>query len=193
MVHGFLTENGNKISKSRGGNIDPIDLINKYGADAVRHYLLAEISSFNDGDFSIERFEKSYNTKLANSLGNLVSRLTTLCQKASLESYPGLVVPPAPVGYHEALQGYQLDKALETIWAIVTELNQDIDINKPWILVKEKNYVKARSLLIGWLSELEKAAYWLAPFLPVASQRIHSILAQNPIVPAGSLFPRSTV
>jgi methionyl-tRNA synthetase len=190
VVHGFLTEDGCKISKSCGSTIDPIELVKKFGADAVRYYLLGEIPPFNDGDFSVDRFQKTYDSKLANNLGNLVSRLTSLCEKAFYDGCIGIALPKAPQGYHEAFKNYEFDKALETLWKIVTELNQDIDRQKPWILLKEENNEAVKDLLSKWLGELQKTTYWLAPFLPATSESILAILSQNPIKSSGSLFPK---
>jgi len=81
FVHGFITSGGQKISKSLGNTIDPFEVVDKYGMDALRYYLLKEIPSGGDGDFSFERFEEVYQTDLANGLGNLVSRTLTLAKK----------------------------------------------------------------------------------------------------------------
>lgn len=190
VVHGFLTENGCKISKSRGSTIDPLELICKFGADAVRYYLLGEVSPFNDGDFSTERFQNIYETRLANNLGNLVSRLTSLCKKANYAHYNGVLVSKAPDGYHEAFKNYEFDKALKLLWQIVTELNQDIDSFKPWDLLKDKNLEAVRNALSRWLQKIQKITYWLVPFLPETSVRIQSILTQDPIKPSAPLFPK---
>ena len=83
LIHGFLTENGRKISKSQGTAINPFACAEKYGADGVRYYLLRAVSPFDDGDFSCERLGQLYNADLANGLGNLCSRLTNLCQRST--------------------------------------------------------------------------------------------------------------
>ena len=80
MIHGFITANGQKMSKSLGNVIDPFKLVKKYGSDVVRYYLLREIPTFDDGDYSDQRMLEIYNSELANELGNLVSRLTTLAE-----------------------------------------------------------------------------------------------------------------
>jgi methionyl-tRNA synthetase len=191
IVHGFLTEDGSKISKSRGAGIDPLVLAEKFGADAVRYYLLGEVSTFNDSDFSVDRFRKAYEVKLANNLGNLVSRLTSLCEKASYTSHTGTFIPEAPEGYHEAFGKYEFDKVLAILWKIVAELNQDIEQHKPWTLLREEYNETIRGLLYKWLNELQKVTYWLGPFLPGVSKSIHSILSQDPIKARGSLFPKA--
>ena len=193
VVHGFLTENGYKISKSRGSTIDPLEFINKFGADAVRYYLLGEVSPFGDGDFSIERFCKSYETKLANNLGNLVSRLTSLCEKANYSPGDTNLLTEAPSGYHEALNNYEFNKALETLWQNITELNQDIDKVKPWDLLKIKDQPNIYKALSEWLGKLKRIAYWSGPFIPETSGKILSILTLNPISSSGPLFPKQAI
>lgn len=190
LVHGFLTEHGYKISKSRGSTIDPFELINKFGADTVRFYLLGEVSPFNDGDFSTERFRKVYEAKLANNLGNLVSRLTSLCAKAGYRRYECASAPQAPEGYHRAFDKYELDRALKLLWQKVTEVNQHIDRIKPWQSLKAGKPESVRNAASRWLKDVQKIAYWLDPFLPQTSDKILSILSENPIRPSGPLFPR---
>ena len=85
FVHGYVTAEGEKISKSLGNVIDPLEYIEKYGVDAVRYYLLKEIPSYNDGDFSAARFIEVYNSELANNLGNLVSRVTKLAERLTIQ------------------------------------------------------------------------------------------------------------
>ena len=87
FIHGFITSNGQKMSKSLGNVVNPIELANKYGTDAVRYYLLREIPSAEDGDFTIEKFEARYNSDLAGGIGNLVARVVTMAQKLQATNY----------------------------------------------------------------------------------------------------------
>ncbi len=190
VVHGFLTENGSKISKSLGNATDPNILIDQYGPDPLRYYLLAEFSPFNDGDFSLDRFRKTYETRLANTLGNLLSRLTTICQKSSFSKFDPAGIPQAPDGFHDFIAQYQLDKALALLWSVITTLNQDIDNVKPWILIKENKLETVREILPRWLARLEQAAYWLTPFMPDTAGTILKTIRSNPITPGEILFPK---
>ncbi len=191
VVHGFLTENGQKISKSKGSTIDPFAYINEYGTDAVRYYLLRAVSPFGDGDFSARRLKLLYNSDLANGLGNLVSRLATLCYRSDYGGYDSSAVPTAPEGYHEALGGYRFDEALKTLWTVVTHLNRDIDRKKPWKALKDGNISLLRTQLTEWLGELYVVGYWLAPSLPAISEKIINLLSSYPIRAQRSLFPRA--
>lgn len=190
VIHGFLTENGRKISKSRGNTIDPFSCIAEFGAEAVRYYLFRSVSPFADGDFSLARLKQTYNSDLANNLGNLVSRLTTLCAKAGYGGACAPCVPAAPEGYHAALAGYEFDRALKLVWGLLDETNRAIERVEPWSLLKHGKRADLAEHLCKWLAQLHRAAYWLAPFLPATSAKILQIIAEEPIVPAEALFPR---
>lgn len=190
LVHGFITENGQKISKSLGNAIDPFDYVEKYGTDAIRYYLLRAISPFEDGDFSTKRLKLLYNSDLANGLGNLVSRLTTLCSKGAYGRYDHKIVPDAPPGFHDALVACEFDKAIKILWLTIAQLNQDIDRKEPWKALKGKDIGNLREHLTQWLKELHRVAYWLKPFLPDTSGKIIDLLSTDPITTCSPLFPR---
>ena len=189
VVHGFLTENGKKISKSSGATIDPFDCIGCYGADGVRYYLLRAVSPFEDSDVSLERLRSVYNADLANGLGNVVSRLHTLWQRAGRRRSLSPSASTAPQGYHDALGSCQFDQALRLLWESVTGLNQEIERAQPWRALREGKPEIIRGDLQRWRGALYDLAYWLAPFLPQASQDIQQGLSE-----AGGegnvLFPR---
>ncbi|MDO8558504.1 MAG: methionine--tRNA ligase [bacterium] len=138
MVHGYVTVNGQKISKSIGNTVDPFELVEKYGADAVRYFLLREIPATEDGDFSEEKFIQRYNSDLANGLGNLVSRVATLAEKsgiANLGRSDETFTKPmedAERRINVGLVDYQLHMALSVLWELVMLGNQYIDEQKPW-------------------------------------------------------------
>lgn len=192
LVHGFITEKGQKISKSLGGSIDPFECVRYFGADAVRYYLLRAICPFDDGDFSTQRLKRLYNTDLANGLGNLVSRVTSLCCKADLRGYKYPSIIDEPEGYRAAIRNYEFDKALETLWQIIARLNQDIDRTRPWELLKTPNSTSLKARLSAWLRDIRQLGYWLTPFLPETGKKILEILSEEPIKPCEALFPRIT-
>ncbi len=190
VIHGFLTVNGQKIGKSLGNAIDPHLPIARYGADAVRYYLLRCISPWEDGDFSEDRLHLAYTQDLANNLGNLVSRLTTLCARGDFHPTFPVAAPEAPDGYHEALKGYTFDRALEILWHTLDELNQQIERTEPWKALKAGNTVTLHQQLAPWLLQLYAVAYWLQPLLPESSERVMAALTLKPIRAATPLFPR---
>jgi len=131
MIHGFITANGQKMSKSLGNVIDPFKLVKKYGSDVVRYYLLREIPTFDDGDYSDQRMLEIYNSELANELGNLVSRLTTLAEKDELtvnnetvKQFNNLTI--------QQFNNFQFNLILEGIWKEIKSLNKQIDDFAPW-------------------------------------------------------------
>jgi methionyl-tRNA synthetase len=193
VIHGFLTENGRKISKSLGNTIDPFGCIDEFGAEAVRYYLLRILPPFVDSDFRVERLRLVYNSDLANDLGNLVSRLTTLCVRAGYRHYQGEDAPRAPAGYHEALGAYLFDRALETLWSIVAAANKDIDRAAPWSALKSGRQESTHPKLQEWLGELHRLGHWLAPFMPTTAKTILGVIGEHPIQPSAPLFPRKSL
>lgn len=190
LVHGFLTENGQKISKSRGNSIDPLEYVAAYGTDSLRYYLLRAVSPFADGDFSTDRLQTLHNSDLANGLGNLVSRIATLCHKADYGAYPTTQQPDEPREYRDALQRFEFDAALKHLWSRIARLNQDIDRKEPWKALKSEDKTALHQDLTGWLAALHRIAYWLQPFLPTTSAAIQKIIAHVPIRRCPPLFPR---
>src|SRR3989344_4647581 len=119
------------MSKTLGNVVDPVEMIKKYGVDAIRYYLLREIPSGNDGDFSENRLKEVYNADLANGLGNLVARVAKLCETNNTE--PSIINPAISsylinAGYHELLKEFQFNLVLELIWREIKDL--DVEINK---------------------------------------------------------------
>ena len=128
---------------------------------------------------------------MANGLGNLLSRLVSLCRKVSFGRYVGPAAPPAPAGCAEALARYEFDRALESLWAVVTAVNRDIERQRPWRLLKAGTTGPLRKHLARWLDELYRVAYWLSPLLPDASGKILEALGGDEVQDSGPLFPRA--
>jgi len=185
FVHGFFTVNGQKMSKTLGNVIDPIYLADKYGTDALRYFLLREISFGQDGDFSIKRLEERYNADLANGLGNLVSRVLTLSEKIKpAKSTGGLKeIEPVRKKYDKAMEKLKLHEALESVWQLISFCDEYIEKNKPW--QQKENSKKVISELLITLKEI---ANLLNPFMPDTSEKILVQIKQNKKTAA--LFPR---
>lgn len=191
VAHGFLTVNGRKISKSSGAEADPIDYVNRFGPDAVRYFLLRHAAPFEDTDFAVSRLEQAYVTHLANGLGNLCSRLTTLCEAAQVAGSACADQPPAPPSFHEQLEAYRFDRALDLLWGEVARINREINAARPWQDLKAGRTGVARERLTRWVAELSAVGYWLQPFLPATGARIRDWLARRPIRRCPPLFPRT--
>ena len=184
FVHGYFTVNGQKMSKTIGNVIDPVEIIKKYEADSLRYYLLAKFNPFTDGDFSEARLKEVYNADLANGLGNLVSRVAKLCETADI----GFL--KRPVGFYEevekSLKTYRFDNALKFIWTAIDKTNNLIDTKKPWGLRGER----LKKVLIPLVENVRTIAYNLRPFLPETSKTIEKQFYRHKIKSGWPLFPR---
>jgi methionyl-tRNA synthetase len=190
VIHGFLTADGQKIGKSAGNAIAPDDFIQRYGADAVRYFLLRAVPAFDDGDFSATRFSSVYDADLANGLGNLVSRLLTLAVKSGLENVGPEEPHPTVASIERARSGYQHDEALTTLWQRIDALNRELELAKPWIELKSGNAVVVRSQVDGWLRRVVGIAQCLEPYLPETATRILVLVRARPLGVSLPLFPR---
>ncbi len=190
FVHGFLTVDGEKISKSSGNAPDPFPYVERFGRDAIRYFLLRHVRPFEDTDFSVARLEAVHAADLANGLGNLCSRLTALAESARLEGHRAPETPIAPEGFHEAVRAYRFDQALATLWEVVTSINRELAGARPWEDLRAGRVDVAREQLAGWVSRLEAVAYWLAPFLPSTADAIRAVLGRSRIARCAMLFPR---
>lgn len=181
FIHGFITSGGKKMSKSLGNVVDPFEVVDKYGTDAVRYYLLREIPPLDDGDFSRARMKELYNTDLANELGNLVSRITNLGEK------DGLVIKPenrsSVLG--ELITNFEFNKALEKIWNEVKKINKTINDFAPW----KKTPAERQDFLTNTILEINFLSHELQPFLPETAAKINQA-TQGRIKKIPALFPR---
>jgi methionyl-tRNA synthetase len=190
-VHGYLTVNGQKISKSLGNVVDPLAQVEKYGTDAVRYYLLRGVSPVEDGDYSEKRVRELYNADLANNLGNLVRRIETLGEKAGYVLQSDHAEPEAPDGFHDAFQEYRFHDAVTALWSMATALNQYVDQTKPWELQKQGRHQEIKDFLHEAVNQLRRFGYWLEPFLPETSHMIQTRFTEGkPLKQGEPLFPR---
>lgn len=192
FVHGYVTVDGKKMSKSLGNSVSPYEIINKYGADAFRYYFLRHVPSYDDGDFSWAAFEAAYNNELANELGNAVQRTAAMVQK-----YQNGLIGDIPAGehdtgaYNEAIAACKFDRALDEVWQQVRGLNQFIDTEKPWEIAKTGDADHLREVLASQVSDLLEIADLLEPFLPATAHKIKAVFETGIIRPTeGTLFPK---
>lgn len=178
-VHGFVTSEGQKMSKSIGNVVNPLEYVEKYGTNSLRYYLLKEISTTDDGDFSQKKFIELFNSDLANSLGNLVNRVTMM-----VERYVGGKVPEptandevsTQVGdfmqkYVDAFDVFDLKMACEALVDLTNFANKYIDDKKPWSVAKN-NPADLPAILYDLLELLRYIATLLVPLLPSAAEAI---------------------
>ena len=188
FAHGFFTIDGEKISKSLGNVIDPLQISEDYGNDTLRYFLFKEFPFGNDGNFSINRLKEVYNADLANGLGNLVTRVTKLAETAdlSVEKSSARTIDPKIERYLDKLQFQQ---ALIHIWSNITKANLLIEKEKPWELIN-KNKQRARIVLTTLIEQIRDISAQLKPFLPETSEKISQQLAGPKIKSSSPLFPR---
>ena len=191
LVHGFVTSQGQKMSKTVGNVVDPAAMVEKYGAQPMRYYLLREIPSSEDGDFSEAQFEKRYTADLAHDLGNLFSRLTNMIEKYGQVETKVKPVKPDFAALEPMVAAFQLHRALESIWKKVEAANKYIDQEKPWEKFKTEPDSVQR-VLSELHAQLLETALLLQPFLPEVGKTIATHLRQKKISKATPLFPPLT-
>lgn len=178
-VHGFVTSEGQKMSKSLGNVVDPLEYVEKYGSDAVRYFLLREIPTSDDGDFSHNRFVDVYNSELANGLGNLVNRVTMMTEKYFDGAAPALtdgsgvgeLVEKMLLEYSKAFEDFDMKLASEKAFALIGFANKYIDDKKPWVMAKEGDGELA-VVIYNLIELLRFISIMLLPFVPGAVQKI---------------------
>ena len=192
--HGFVYNRGEKMSKTIGNIVDPIDLANFFGADALRYLLLREIAFDRDGDFTVELFVARYNAELANELGNLFSRTLAMTHK-----FFGGDVPPwnenaardsarllenVVADYRRHMDDYSFDEGLAAIWRSVQNANRFIEERKPWALAKAGDTATLAATMRALLEVLRVASVLVQPFMPEKAREMRKVLALDPDIAA---------
>lgn len=184
LINGFILGGGGvKMSKSLGNIVNPIEYVEKYGSDAVRYFLLAKVSPFEDSDFTKERFEEAYTSDLANGLGNLVARVAAMCKGLNIDADQPTQISEPVVGY---LHAYEYDKAIGEVWGMIRTLDGYINENKVWEKEDEGKLVSL-NYLVG---KIRQIAYDLQIFMPEAAEKIMSEFGSSEVVKGEPLFPR---
>jgi methionyl-tRNA synthetase len=186
FIHGYFTVNGQKMSKSVGNVIDPFEIIKKYGADALRYYMLREIPSTADGDFSERRFKELYNADLANGLGNLVARVAKLAESLEFTVKEYDFTEPKDSNFLRALREYRFNDALQEILLDIKTSDQYVNDKKPWTLKGQDLH----DIIAVSVESIRFIATRLQPFLPETAEKILNQFKGPVIKSQPPLFPR---
>lgn len=199
FIHGFITAEGQKMSKSLGNVVNPLDLVAEYGTDPVRYYLLGGLPSYDDGDFSLTRFRDYYSAHLANGVGNLTARIATLAEKYT----EGKIVDRGQdifgvtefwQNYDRSLSEFKFDETVRLVNELVSKIDGYISETKVWEAAKTgADVVPAVSTMIAGLYQL---AHALLPILPGAANKILGQFGVDPehaVVPAWDFAADSVI
>lgn len=187
LIFGFITSNGKKMSKSIGNVINPYDLVEKYGVDATRYYLLSEIKPFEDSDFTIEKFEIKYNADLANGIGNLVARVSNMLEKNNIKTNIKSNTADYMNEYNYLMEHYRFDEILKLILKKVSECDNILSEKAPW---KLNDNLHKQKILIPIAQNIYNIANLLKPFMPSVSMKIIKQFSKVQIMKNKPLFPR---
>ncbi|MBI5221373.1 MAG: methionine--tRNA ligase [Candidatus Magasanikbacteria bacterium] len=181
-VHGWMTVDGQKMSKTVGNVINPAELTAKYQLEAIRYFLMREIPFNEDGDFSSEKFRERYTADLANGLGNFTSRVLTMVEKYCDNQIPAVenidenfinfIKTEIWPNYIKNMDSWNFVHAYETVWKLVATCDQIISDKKPWSLAKEGRLQEVKDLLYHLCEALRQIAVMIYPVMPETSEKL---------------------
>lgn len=205
FAHGWWQVGQEKMSKSLGNVVNPLDVIDEFGIDAYRYFLLREVPFGLDGVFSREALIKRFNGDLANDLGNLVYRTMTMAEKYFEGRIPGfdeafadkiakeIILPRLKKlegAVDEALGRFDFIRALEAVWELIGAANKYIEDAKPWNLKKEGKIKELENFISLLIRLIQVVSAQLAPFMPAAAEKINAQIKSDRVVKGEPLFPR---
>jgi len=184
FVHGYLTADGQKMSKSLGNVLDPFQLVEEFGLEPIRHYLLRHVPTHADGDFSTSKFIESYTADLANGIGNLCSRIAKLCEKSGVSG--GKLPTEFSPEYDAAFSDFEIASAAEWVHGKIRKLDGFLSEQTPWT----KTLIEQSKILSVAVEKLLVIGYHLQPLMPKTAEHILQHFSQPNITAMTPLFPR---
>jgi methionyl-tRNA synthetase len=187
VINGFiLGERGIKMSKSLGNVVNPSNIIEEYGTDALRFYLARHIHPFEDSEFSMEKFKTAYNSDLANGLGNLISRVMKLSETYEVKTvhFEYKIEPHVK----KAFDDFNIKDVMDFIWQKIQYSDRKINEEKPFSVIKT-DVVMGKAMIQNLVQKLREIAIMLQPIMPGTSEKIIIAIKENKM-PKHSLFPR---
>jgi methionyl-tRNA synthetase len=197
LGHGWVHFQGEKLSKSLGNIVNPLDISERWGADALRYYLLREVPLWRDGDFTWDLFIQRYNSDLANDWGNLFTRTVSMVHRyrggklAVAEAGEALapVIAEAWTAYHAGFDRFEIEAGIEAAWTIIRRANRLVEEGAPWNLAKDPARAGDLDRLLGSLVvALQNTAFLLFPIMPTKASLVWETLRLTPEI-AGARFP----
>jgi methionyl-tRNA synthetase len=195
VVHGFMTLEGQRISKTTGNTIAPVQIVDEFGADAVRYYIMREMTFTSDGDFSRANLVRRHNNDLGNDLGNLLNRVVSMIGRYRDGNVPTVsasgdpereIRETAEMAVRETgrlIENWELDDALVAIWALLRRANQYLEERKPWALAKDSSQASLLDTVLWTAAEATRiAGILIAPYMPETANRIMDQLGLPPVV-----------
>ncbi|MFH0846402.1 MAG: methionine--tRNA ligase [Patescibacteria group bacterium] len=187
-VFGFINSGGQKMSKSLGNVINPLDIVNEYGTDALRYYVARHLSMYEDSDMTMDKFKELYNGNLANGLGNLVSRIMKMVENYEVNFKPENFDLNQNLEMVALMEKFKLNEAMDLIWNKIQYLDGKIQEEQPFKVAKE-NLSKAQEMIVDYLPVLWEIGNLLNSFMPETAQKIQEIIKSNK-APQEPLFLR---
>lgn len=177
IIHGFITSGGQKMSKSLGNVIDPVVLVNEYGTEALRYFLLRHVNPFEDSDVTLERVKEAYNGNLANGLGNVVSRVMKMAED-HLNEAAAVEANTIPDDFKAAMDAYKFNEAADVVWQWIGKIDARIAEEKPFAMIKTEPE-NAKLLIAELVRDLYTIGRMLNPLMPKTSEAIKNAVKQN--------------
>jgi methionyl-tRNA synthetase len=198
FIHGFLLgHDGRKMSKSDGNVLDPFEVMDRFGTDALRYYLMRDVSFGEDGSVSMAGVERRYETELANDLGNLASRTLKMVERYRDGAVPDVAADPSlnleslDAEVAAAMDEWRISDALDLVWQRVRRLNAYVEEQAPWKLAKdEASAQQLDQALASLVQGLRHVARALEPFMPTTMGALRSAVEREQVTSIEPLFPK---